>query len=302
MRDRGVFVLDGGLATELEQRGHVLDTPLWSASLLRDDPEAIRAVHLAYLDAGADCLITASYQASIEGFCSLGLTAHEAEGLIRRSVDLAREAAAEAPEKPLVAASIGPYGAYLADGSEYSGHYPVGETELRNFHEPRWHILVDCRPDLLACETIPSFSEAIVLRDLLELTPDMPAWVSFACRNGRCINDGTDIAECARLFASCAHVMAVGINCTAPQHIKSLIGRVHDAVPDKEVVVYPNSGEIYDPVKKRWAGVSTPLEFGAAARIWFEHGARLIGGCCRIGPDHIRTIRHTLPNIRPDSN
>ncbi len=305
-------MLDGGLATELENRDHVLDTPLWSAALLQAQPEAIRAVHLDFLKAGADCIVTASYQASIEGFCSLGMTRGEAEGLLRRAVDVALEArerfvnapSIRTPERrrPLIAASIGPYGAYLADGSEYRGHYPVGKHELRAFHEPRWKILVDCQPDLLAIETIPSYPEAVVLRDLLECTPEMPAWVSFACQDARRINDGADIEECARLYATCPQIVAIGVNCTAPRHVPSLIQHILKAAPDKEVVVYPNSGETFDPVGKRWTGVCDPIDFGAQARHWHTEGARLIGGCCRVGPGHIRAMRQALCESEPTSD
>lgn len=306
LKDSGIFVLDGGLATELENRGHVLDSSLWSAELLRTQPDAIRSVHLAYLEAGADCIVTASYQASIEGFCSMGLTRTEAENLLRRSVEVAEEArrrfAAEQRairRTPLVAASIGPYGAYLADGSEYRGAYEIDEPGLRAFHEPRWHVLVGCRPDLLAIETIPSFPEATVVRDLLETTPEMPAWISFACRDGESINDGTSITRCVRLFSDLPQVVAIGINCTSPEYLASLILRIREAAPGKEIVVYPNSGEIYDPVGKRWAGTSDPIDFGSAARTWYASGARLIGGCCRIGPVHIRAARRALNDVIP---
>ncbi len=304
LEKQGVLLLDGGLATELEKEGFVLDTALWSAHLLSTHPEAIRAVHLAYLDAGADCITTASYQASVGGFLAEGFSEKEARSLIRKAVTLADEAREaflaqstlkDAPHlRPLIAASIGPYGASLANGAEYRGNYGVSNQTLRAFHEPRWEILAASPADLLACETIPSYQEAEVLLALLRQTPDRFAWMSFSCRDGTHISDGTPIAECAALFETCEQVVAVGINCTAPHHISSLIDQVRAGAPGKPVVVYPNSGEAYDGTMRTWVGTSDPLDCSRAAGEWFRQGARLIGGCCRMGPQHINAMRAAL--------
>ena len=299
---QGLLLLDGGLATELEAQGFVLDTPLWSAHLLRTHPNAIRKVHRAYLEAGADCIIAASYQASLAGFLAQGFSAHEAASLLGRAVTLANEACdqyvegATARMRPLVAASIGPYGAFLANGAEYRGDYGVSKSQLRAFHEPRWAVLATSSIDLLACETIPSFQEAEVLLALLHQTPGVFAWMSFSCRDGAHISDGTSIAECAALFDDCEQVVAVGINCTAPRYIPSLIEQVRVGAPGKPVVVYPNSGEVYDGAARTWVGTSDPLDCGIAAGEWFRRGARLIGGCCRMGPRHIEAMRNALLN------
>ncbi len=304
---QGVLLLDGGLATELEKQGFVLDTALWSAHFLVSDPDAIRTVDRCYLDAGADCITTASYQASMAGFVAVVLSKREAGSLLRKAVALAREACDEyiegiktgTPLRPLVAASIGPYGAYLADGAEYRGDYGVSKQELRAFHEPRWEILASSPADLLACETIPSFQEAEVLLALLQQTPDLFAWMSFSCRDGAHISDGTPITECAALFDACEQVVSVGVNCTAPRYMASLIEQVRAGAPGKPVVVYPNSGEVYDAQTKTWAGTADPLSCGLDAQDWFRRGARLIGGCCRMGPRHIKAMRDALLNQRP---
>ncbi|MFW6096793.1 MAG: homocysteine S-methyltransferase [Chloroflexota bacterium] len=293
------LILDGGLATELERRGFDLDDPLWSARLLSRAPEAIKAVHLDYLAAGADCIITASYQATIPGFRSKGYSAQEARTLIRRAVLIAREARDEfwsQPQnrrnrlRPLVAASVGPYGAFLADGSEYRGDYSRSEDELYAFHRPRWRLLVDCEPDILACETIPSAIEALALARLLIETPEMPAWVSFSCRDGRHINDGAPLADVVKFLTDIPTVVALGINCTPPRFIPDLVREARRAT-DKPIVVYPNSGEVYDVKERRWTGLSIPDDFAEQSRAWREAGATLIGGCCRTGPDHISQIR-----------
>jgi len=295
---QGALILDGGLATELERRGHDLSDALWSARLLADDPDAIRQVHTAYYLAGADCCISTGYQATIPGFVQRGMTAAAARDLIARSVRLTVEArdafwATEGVRagrlRPLVAAGVGPYGAYLADGSEYTGVYDLDENGLLDFHAERWDILAGSAADLLACETIPSFTEARALLRLLDGTPGAYAWFSFSCRDGGHISDGTPIADCAAMLADHKRVAAVGINCTPPRYIPDLI-RAVAAVTDKPVIVYPNSGETYDPIGKHWLGQSVPAEFGTFSREWRKLGAGLIGGCCRTTPDHIRQI------------
>jgi homocysteine S-methyltransferase len=290
-------VLDGGLATQLEAQGHDLGSALWSAGLLRSNPQAIALAHRAFLEAGAECIISASYQASRGGFMSLGLSAAEADRLIASAVEIAIAARdgflRERPETepvPLVAASVGPYGAVLHDGSEYRGDYGVDREVLRAFHEPRLRLLDDCGADVLACETIPDRLEADVLAELLE-TVNTPAWVSFSCRDERSISDGTPIADAAARFRDHERVLALGINCTAPQFVTPLIHELRRGVPDKAIVVYPNSGERYDARDNRWHGTVTPVDCAAAATEWRSAGATLIGGCCRMGPEHIAAMR-----------
>ncbi|WP_101783107.1 homocysteine S-methyltransferase [Nonomuraea indica] len=284
------LVLDGGLATHLEALGADLSDELWSARLLLEDPDLIRRVHADYFAAGAQVATTAGYQASIPGFVRRGLDVAQAERLIRRSVELAAQARDEAGGG-LVAASVGPYGAYLANGAEYTGDYDLDEEGLLAWHRPRWEILASSGPDLLACETIPSYPEARALARLLRETPSVKAWVSFSCRDGEHLNDGTPIREAAALFASDAQVVAVGVNCTAPRHIPSLLAALSGGLP---IVVYPNSGEIWDAERRRWLGLADPAEFGQAAKEWERAGASLIGGCCRTTPEHIKQIRAHL--------
>jgi homocysteine S-methyltransferase len=296
---QGIFILDGGLATELEWRGYDLNDALWSARLLIDAPDAIRQVHADYLWAGADCVISASYQATIAGLMQRGLTEAKAIELLKSSVQLAIAARddfwshrenRQRRLRPLVAASIGPYGAALADGSEYTGAYHLDESGLVDWHRQRWHILAQSGADLLACETIPSHREALALRRLLGETPDMPAWFSFSCRDGQHISDGTPIAEVAAMLADVSQILALGINCTPPRYIPALITAVQ-SVTSKYIVVYPNSGETYDAARKQWRGESVPAEFGTFSREWRKMGAVLVGGCCRTRPAHIQQIR-----------
>ncbi len=307
LQQQGMLVLDGGLATELEQRGHDLNGALWSARLLAEAPDVIRQVHLDYYRAGADCCISASYQATIPGFVQWGMSAEAARELIARSVRLVAEArdafwAVEQNRvgrlRPIVAASVGPYGAYLADGSEYSGAYDLDENGLLDFHAERWGILAGGEADILACETIPSFAEARALLRLLDDTPDVYAWFSFSCRDGRHISDGAPIAECAALLTGHERVAAIGINCTPPRFIPELIRAVR-SVTTRPVIVYPNSGETYDPIEKRWLGQSVPTEFGTLGYQWHALGADLIGGCCRTTPEHVHQIRDRVQKHPP---
>jgi homocysteine S-methyltransferase len=294
------ITLDGGLATELEARGNDIGTRLWSAALLESNPSALVDVHRAYLEAGAEIIISASYQASVGGFTAMGLSEQNAEALIASSVELActarrqfLDAHPEIPRTPIVAASIGPYGATLHDGSEYTGDYDVDESGLRQFHERRLGLLDRTNADVLACETIPNRLEARVLCKLLE-NVRLPAWVSFSCRDARLISDKTPLEEVCALFRDHPRVLALGVNCTAPQFVASLIAEVRKAAPDKAVVVYPNAGETYDVSSNSWIGDASPSACADFARSWLAAGAKIIGGCCRIGPEQVTAIRGVL--------
>ncbi len=292
------LVIDGGLSNVLEQQGCDLNHKLWSAKLLELNPEAIIQAHSTYLEAGANCIITSSYQASIPGFMDAGHDKITAKKLLLRSVQLAEIAIEKtsSPDddfNPLIAASIGPYGAYLADGSEYHGNYNVSDEILRTYHEARISLLDRTKADFFACETIPSFQEAKVLAELLSQT-DKPAWISFSCKDEQHLNDGTDIENCAEYFSTHPKVFAIGVNCTAPEYISGLITSIASKSGDKKIVVYPNSGEAYNAESKTWIGVSDPKLFVDMAKEWVKIGADIIGGCCRIGPEHIRSIRDNL--------
>lgn len=294
------ITLDGGLATELESHGYDISTRLWSAALLESNPSAIIDAHRAFLEAGAEIIISASYQASVEGFNSLGLAKQDAEELIVSSVKLACTARKQFCDAhpgitriPLVAASIGPYGAALHDGSEYTGSYNVEEPDLRQFHERRLTLLDGTEADLLACETIPNRLEAGVLCKLLEKVR-LPAWVSFCCRDEHRISDGTPLQDVCALYRHHRRVLALGINCTPPQFATSLIGEIRRAVPDKAIVVYPNSGETFDVSANSWLGDASPAAFADFAQRWRRAGAAIIGGCCRIGPQQIAAVRESL--------
>jgi homocysteine S-methyltransferase len=295
-----VIILDGGLATELERRGNDLSDPLWSARLLIDAPDEIVAAHLAYFRAGSRVATSASYQASFEGFAARGIDRPAATRLFRRSVELAADArrqhraersAESAPGQAslLVAASVGPYGAVLADGSEYRGDYGLTVTELAAWHAPRLDVLVEAGPDLLAIETIPSVDEGRALVDLLASSSGPPAWLSFTCADATRTRHGEPVEEAFALAERTDRVIAVGINCTAPEHAEELVARAR-AVTAKAIVVYPNSGETWDPRARRWTGRTGPNVDSASARRWVQAGAGLIGGCCRVGPDRIAEI------------
>ena len=287
----GTLVLDGGLATELERRGKDLHDPLWSARVLVEDPDVIREVHASYFEAGADVAISSSYQATFEGLARRGLDRDEAAALMRTSVALARDAA---PDGALVAASIGPYGAMLGNGAEYTGEYDREEDELVEFHAPRMQVLAAAGPDLFAVETIPSIVEARALVRALERFPEMPAWVSFSCRDGAHICDGTPFEEAIEVATAAPSVVAVGVNCTSPMHVEALV-EIAAATTDRPVVCYPNRGSFWDPVRRTWTDpprqdarpLLRPVE-------WRRAGARLIGGCCGTTPEDIATIATSL--------
>jgi homocysteine S-methyltransferase len=293
-----IVVLDGALATELERRGCDLRDSLWSAKILMESPEIIRAVHADYFTAGADCATTASYQATFEGFARRGLSHEAAADLMRLSIQLAIDARDTfwadhvnriGRARPFVAASVGPYGAFLADGSEYRGDYGLTEQQLMDFHRPRMAVLAASGADMLACETIPCLVEAQALVKLLDEFPNISTWISFSARDGALTNHGESIAECAALLGHHPQVAAIGVNCTAPRFIPDLIRAMRSAT-DKPILTYPNSGETYNPDTKSWSGEDTCEAFANDARLWHEAGARVIGGCCRTTPEHIREL------------
>src|SRR3954451_17262125 len=288
----GTVILDGGLATELEARGHDVSSALWSARLLRDDPAAVVAAHAAFAAAGAQVATTASYQATVEGLATAGVDAAEARRLIASSVALAREGQGE---EGWIAGSVGPYGAMLADGSEYTGGYvtDVGVAELREFHRPRMELLAEAGADVLACETVPAAAEAEAL--IAEAAAlGVPIWLSLTT-----MLDGDGVVRTRRgerapeVFAMTAGVdavLAVGVNCIDPAGIGPAIDAA--AAAGKPVVAYPNSGEHWDAADRRWTG--TPGIDAEVVPAWMDAGARFIGGSCRVRPAHICTIASVI--------
>ena len=288
-------MLDGGLATQLEAMGHDLSDDLWSARLLQDDPDAIVAAHLAYFDAGAEVATTASYQATRDGFARVGLSSTQSDELVARSVALARRAAeehlaaADEPRPLWVAGSVGPYGAMLAGGEEYTGAYDLDETALRDFHRPRLVALRDAGADVIALETVPQLTE---VRALVAEVEDLglPAWLAVSVTGDR-LRSGESADDAFRAAADAPHVIAVGVNCSTPRDATALVARAVE-LSGKPAVVYPNSGEQWDGAARRWIG-EPGLDDVDVAR-WVRDGARLVGGCCRTGPQDIAAVATTV--------
>ncbi len=284
------MVLDGGLATLLERHGHDLSSDLWSARLLRDDPDAIERAHREFFEAGAEVATTASYQVSFEGFGATGVDRAEVEQLLRRSVELAAAARDAVAPDGWVAASVGPYGAVLADGSEYRGDYDLDVDGLRAFHRPRLDVLASMvgeHADVLAVETIPCLAEVEAV--LLELDgTGVPAWLSLSAAHGR-TRAGEPLDEAFAMAASVDEVIAIGVNCTTPADAR-------DAVPlagaHGPAIVYPNSGQSWNAATRAWEGRSAFTADDVTS--WIVSGARLVGGCCRVGPEDIASLRATL--------
>jgi len=284
-----VVVLDGGLSTELERQGSDISGRLWSARLLRDSPAAVVAAHRAFFSAGADVATTASYQATYEGFAAVGLDHDETTRLLQRSVRLARDAADEVTDRPTwVAASVGPYGAMLADGSEYHGDYGLTVGQLRAFHRPRLEALAASGADILALETVPAAAEAEALLAEVDRLR-FPAWLSLSVAGSR-TRAGEAVAEVYRMAADVDAVVAVGVNCSAPDDVSRVVPLA--AASGRPVVAYPNSGEGWDAVTRSWVG--DPGFDPEAVTGWVRDGARLVGGCCRVTPDQISDIARVV--------
>lgn len=286
----GPVVLDGGLGTLLESHGHDLSSLLWSARLLIEEPAAIRRAHSEYFSAGARVAITSSYQVSYTGLDAAGLSRADVDAVLARSVELARQAREDSglsPDEAWIAASVGPYGASRADGSEYTGDYGLDVAHLREWHRPRLRALAAAGPDAIAIETVPSLIELEALcRELDGL--GIPAWVSVTVADGR-LRSGDPLAEAFTLAASVPEVVGIGVNCC---DVPEVAGALAELRATRPAVVYPNSGEVWHADSREWTGAASMIASNAGA--WVAGGARLVGGCCRVGPDQIAEIARAL--------
>ena len=275
--------LDGGLSTALENNGNKLTTSLWTGELIRTNPAQITKAHLDFINAGAQIIITSSYQLSYTGCGARGWSEDETNQAFIASTQLAKNAVIESGKDVKVAASVGPYGASLADGSEYKGNYAVSKQVLKDFHAKRLEILISTSPDYLALETMPDTFEVEVLLDLLTDCP-IPFWISYSCKEGNQTNAGQDFQSAVDLAQS---AMAVGINCTKPELITDLL---RSAKSDKPYVVYPNSGRIWDAENKVWTGSAAIGFSDELVSQWIKAGAEIVGGCCGIGAAEIEQL------------
>ena len=275
-------LLDGGFSTALEELGNTLNTSLWSGELLKSHPDQVRAAHKLFADAGAQILITSSYQITYPGCEALGWSKADVAKALIDSTELARFPGVQ------VAASVGPYGAYLADGSEYRGNYGLSKEELKDFHRDRLTALIATNPDLLAIETIPELTEAQAIIELInEIKPDMPFWISFSCKSETELSSGEKFADAVAVVNSAPSAVAVGINCTKPAFITPLLTSATSSIP---FVVYPNSGREWDAAAKVWLGpVDSSFEI-SDIQAWKTLGARVIGGCCGVSPSDIAKL------------
>lgn len=296
LAQRGTIVLDGAMATELEKRGVDTSGPLWSALAMRDAPDAVMEVHRSFFAAGADVATTNTYQANLDAYRRAGLSEDEAEDMIRQAVQLARRArdehAATTGRRGLVAGSVGPYGAYLADGSEYTGAYTCTDEEFRTFHRPRLRLLTQAGADVLALETMPQGPEIRALLGLLaDEAPGVPAWLSLSVRDdGAALRDGTPLEDVVGWAQACPQVRLLGVNCTRVETATTALSLLAD-LTSLPLVVYPNSGEEYDAVAKTWSGDGeNEGVLAQALPVWEALGARAVGGCCRTTPTQIRTL------------
>ena len=294
------IVIDGALASELQRRGCDLNDSLWSAKVLIEQPELIQQVHYDYFVAGADCAITASYQATPMGFAPKGIELEESIKLIKTSVKLAQQAKMQylddiKQDKALfIAGSVGPYGAYLANGSEYTGDYQLSESEFIAFHKDRVAALIDAGVDILACETMPSFLEIKALAKLIQQFPMVNCWFSLTLKDQKHISDGTPLTEVIEYLNSIEQIVSVGINCIALEKVTPAL-EVLSKLTSKPLIVYPNSGEQYDPTTKQWhKNHDHNCTFANQLDVWINLGAKLIGGCCQTTPDDIVEIYQLL--------
>ncbi len=299
LREYPFIVIDGGLATELERKGYNLNDRLWSAKIIAEDPEAIADVHLSYLLAGADCIITSSYQATVPGFMSAGYSRKEAVRLIEKSVFIARDALKkynDFPEKnsnrpePFFAASAGCYGAYLANGSEYRGDYHLDSNGYKSFHRERVEILAAAGADIIAFETFPSMEEAVSVAELMDEYSDLSYWIVFTIKDSISTVHGDSVGDCIKYLLGKSNLIAAGINCSPPEYVAPALEILGPSVK-KKIIVYPNSGEHFYTDCSCWRDDPSASDFYQLAGEWFSRGAVFIGGCCRTGPSEVAKIR-----------
>lgn len=300
------LILHGALGTELEYRGHDVSGQLWSAKYLLTQPELIKAIHKDYILAGCDLVTTSTYQATLPGLAAVGLTADQARDIIKLTVTLAKEARDEVWSQlteteqagrpyPLISGDVGPYAAYLADGSEYTGRYDIGKEALKDFHRERIAILVDQGVDLLALETVPNFLEIQALSELLvEDFPQLEAYLSVTSQDGLHLSDGTPLPEVAAYCQDQTQVLALGLNCSSPLLFNQALTELRQAC-DKPLVTYPNSGELYDGSSQTWhANHAVSRSLLEMTRDWQAMGAKVVGGCCRTRPSDIADLAQGL--------
>ena len=294
------LALDGGLSNILSSYGLKFDKKLWTAGFLITNPEAVEKVHLDYLKAGAQCISTASYQATIEGFMASGLTEEKSEQLIKFSVTLAENArnqflqtrTKKGANLPLIAASLGPYGAFLADGSEYTGLYNSSRTDLFHFHKRRFELMLETPADIIAFETIPNKSEVEVICDL-STNSNKPLWISFSCKDSNYLHDGSSLDEVVSMVNNFPSIFAIGANCYTPSLTSDLI-KNFKTLTSKKIIVYPNSGEQYDPIEKVWKPGTGLNHIESAIESWIDLGADMVGGCCQLGTDFITRVSNVI--------
>ncbi|OXA62711.1 homocysteine S-methyltransferase [Folsomia candida] len=306
LNDTKVFLLDGGLSNDLNNRVpfDLHKEPLWTAKALITDPDAVVATHLEYLQAGADIIETSSYQATLEGFKDfMKVDSDSGKKYIRDSVTLAKVAVDKfkaldesCSRFPLVAGSIGPYGVLRCDGSEYSGSYmtTVTKSEIEDMHLPRIMSLVDGGADILAIETMPSLEEVKIILDLVKLhSPNTNVWVSFSIKEGKPCQTafGDPMEDAFKTVATYAQVVACGINCCMPKDVETFLKnvKVYKAIRPLEIIVYPNSGQDWVP-GQGWIKSPVPT-LDTYLSSWISLGANIVGGCCQVGPDQIKTMR-----------
>lgn len=289
-----LHVLDGAMSSALEQHGLDTNNKLWTAKALIDDIDIVYDVHFKYFEAGAQMVLTDTYQANIYAFEKLGYTRNQAQKFIAMGVLVAKKARDDYEKQTgkhgLVAGTIGPYGAYLADGSEYRGDYLLNEAQYLDFHLPRLQTILEQEPDCIALETQPKLFEPVtLLKWLSKYAPTMPVYVSFTLRDEQTLSDGTKLSRAIKEVSKYPQVFAVGINCIAPKLVEKALKTIRQATT-KQIIVYPNSGSVYDPNTKTWQELTQKIDFKQAAAKWHQTGANIIGGCCTTTPTEIKQI------------
>lgn len=292
------LLIDGAMSTALEQLGADTNNPLWTASVLDKQPNLVKQVHQEYFKVGARLAITDTYQANVQAFVANGYSERQAHALIKRAVQLARDARDEYQQATgvynYIAGAVGPYGAYLADGSEYTGDYQRSEAEFKEFHRPRLTDILSVGVDVIAIETQPRLDEVIaVLKLAKELAPTIPCYVSFSLKDHASLADGTPLAVAAATVDQYDNVFAIGANCIPLERVAPAVTVIRRAT-DKPIIAYPNSSAVYDPQTKTWAYPHGHRSLASYLPQWLSAGVTIVGGCCTTTPADIALLHEKL--------
>ena len=284
-----IKLLDGSMSFPMEQLGYNLKNKLWTGKALINNPDLIKDIHKGYIDAGADFISTSTYQISFDRLKNMGYQSEEIKKIFQKSVDIVKDAIEESKLKKeiKIVGSFGPYASYDPEASEYIGEYDSTDIEIKKFHLNNIRIIEETDLDIILYETIPCLREIKILSEALSHSTK-EIWISITCNEEMEFRDGSSFKDACEIISKIEKITTMGINCFSPLLVKKAIDLLKK-YSNKKILIYPNSGEIYNPKERFWTGNN---EFNnSMIKNWLSLYPDIIGGCCRIGYDDIKKMR-----------